>query len=184
MNKISISELIKKVNLVKNNISKNDYRAKNKALSKGKTLLRRDIQNDYNFRAKDINQSITLKKAHLNNFQGAIKVSGYAIQITGNLIKTTFASFKKNKKIQVRIKKKYIKSIGAKSKRKPFLIKVNGKLALVERKSNKSYPMRNLATASIARISSVEDRKAKVIKYVISEYHKEYDRLRSLDGDF
>lgn len=156
------------------------YRAQNKGIKKFRTEEGREVKKIYTkVKKSDITKATKLKMANMGNLTADVKITGNLLPIQDGLLRTK----RKTKKggIKVNIKNNSTKVLTTKGN-KPFLMTVNGKVIVMQRKKDSRYPLRQIKTLSIPQMVANIKVSEKLIKITGETIEKEFERLLNLKG--
>lgn len=157
------------------------YRAQNKGVRKFRTEEAKEVRKIYTkVKKADITKATKLKLANMSNLNAEVKIGGNLLSIKDGLLRTK----KKTKKgtIKVNIKNNATKVLSP-AGHKPFLMTVNGKTIVMQRKSKEKYPLRQIKTLSISQmIGNIKVSEA-LLKITEETIEKEFDRLLNFKGE-
>lgn len=156
------------------------YRAQNKGVKKFRTEEAKEVRKIYTkVKKSDVTKATKLKLANISNLTAQIKISGNLLPIQDSLLRTK----RKTKKgiIKVNIKNNATKILTT-SGNKPFLMTVNGKTIVMQRKSKNKYPLKQFKTLSIPQMVGNAEVSDKLMKIAEETIEKEFNRLLNFKG--
>lgn len=157
------------------------YRAQNKGVRKFRTEEAKEVRKIYTkVKKSDVTKATKLKLASMSNLTAEVKVSGSLLPIQDALLRTK----KRTKKgtIKVSIKNNTTKTLNP-SGNKPFLMTVNGKTIVMQRKTKKKYPLKQIKTLSIPQMVGNIKVSESLVKITQETIEKEFDRLLNFKGE-
>lgn len=157
------------------------YRAQNKGVRKFRTEEGKEVRKIYTkVKKSDVTKSTKLKLANMSNLNAQVRIKGNLLPIQDSLLRTK----RKTKKgtIKVNIKNNITKALTP-SSNKPFLMTVNGKTIVMQRKTKKRYPLKQIKTLSIPQMLSNIEVSNNLIKVTEKTINNEFDRLLNFKGE-
>lgn len=159
--KIDDSELkktIKQLSGVPKEIPRAAASAINRTLTFTRKRVNQEVRKTYNIKSGDITKTLEIHKANASNLSASIISKGG--RLTLGRFGRSVGSWKKGKKIKVKVKKTGIKVVNTNPK--AFIAGLTGNSHIVKRVGKSKYPIKVLHTLSVPQMISNENVSEKV----------------------
>ena len=177
----NFNKILTKIKDLDKDTKKAFYRAQNKGVRKFRTEEGKEVRKIYTkVKKSDVTKATKLKLANMSNLNAQVRIKGNLLSIQDSLLRTK----RKTKKgtIKVNIKNNTTKALTP-SGNKPFLMTVNGKTIVMQRKTKKKYPLKQIKTLSIPQMLSNIEVSDNLIKITEKTINDEFDRLLNFKGE-